>query len=1039
MKKIASLFSTLCIMCCILLVLPLNASAASSDIQDGLEVSIITNKDEYSADEDVQVSVNVKNTNSNSVGEISIQTLLPEGLVVKSGDLKITNITIDPGKTYSNNVIAQLSDDLKKDNGTEPDDTTKPGGTTADKDSNGSNDSTRPENTTQPGNNKDITVPKTGDTSQIVLWIVLFVISAICITLLIIFRSKAKKSIKVLSLFLCVAMILTMIPMGVFAAQTNDGNISVDKTIIIDGNSFLVCAQISIHKNGNDDVADRSVYTPDEKNIVTNEELEISYVNNMIIIVFDESASSSDIDKVIESINGIVVGKIKLINQYQVQIKECSLDELKRIVYNVEQNDCVLFAHYDQAYKNLESSVAPNDPWAGDVDAVDWADADVDGSNWWLEAIEAPSAWDYNDRFSKIKVGIVDNGFDTGHEDLSVTFPDDFGRLNSKEDHGTHVAGIIGAKPNNNKGITGLVWNSELICFDYEATLSQDIFFDWETDTMIYAGLIFNVEAGAKVINFSLGYAGTYPNGKEYTQSVIDDHGRTASGYMAVLLKTYDFVVVKSAGNGGVDAKNSLFFASITSSNCVDWGNGRATKQNILNRLLIVAAVQRSENGYIISEFSDSGSQVNICAPGGDGSERNDRDIYSTVTGGFHGKYKALSGTSMAAPIVTGVASLVWSVNNTFSGSEVVDIVRNSTNVMVLDNPASTKTSGDHPMVNAKLAVEEAIRRTATGTLSGKICKASDRTMAIPGASVEVYRNNLLYTTSTSNSSGNYTINLHEGRYLVKISAPGYIDFKSYATVSNNENTYMETFLLIEGSEHENGVASGKVVNSLTGNGVSEVNLVVKRDWNNTSEADAVVKTAVTDANGNYSIELPLGNYTVAISKDGYTSSAFNIIVQSGTTENQNGTITPIILGDNYLITLTWGENPRDLDSHVEGTLNNGDSFHVYYSHQSQYDGEFEVCTLDYDDTDGYGPEHITLNTTCDTPYYYYIFKYAGEGTVALSGAKVTIEQGNTLIAEFNVPTDLGESNYWNVFAIKNGELIVKNTISESPDTTYAK
>lgn len=196
MKKIASLFSTLCIMCCILLVLPLNASAASSDIQDGLEVSIITNKDEYSADEDVQVSVNVKNTNSNSVGEISIQTLLPEGLVVKSGDLKITNITIDPGKTYSNNVIAQLSDDLKKDNGTEPDDTTKPGGTTADKDSNGSNDSTRPENTTQPGNNKDITVPKTGDTSQIVLWIVLFVISAICITLLIIFRSKAKKALR---------------------------------------------------------------------------------------------------------------------------------------------------------------------------------------------------------------------------------------------------------------------------------------------------------------------------------------------------------------------------------------------------------------------------------------------------------------------------------------------------------------------------------------------------------------------------------------------------------------------------------------------------------------------------------------------------------------------------------------------------------------------------------------------------------------------------------------------------------------------------
>jgi lysophospholipase L1-like esterase len=325
------------------------------------------------------------------------------------------------------------------------------------------------------------------------------------------------------------------------------------------------------------------------------------------------------------------------------------------------------------------------------------------------------------------------------------------------------------------------------------------------------------------------------------------------------------------------------------------------------------------------------------------------------------------------------------------------------------------------------------------GAISGKIVKALDRSTAVSNASIEVYKSNNLIKKEISNITGNYTINLPEGNYLVKISAPGYIDFKAYATVSENGNTYMETFLLIEGSESEKGIASGKVVNSLTGRGIAGINLDIKRDWNNMNESDEVIKTAVTDSDGNFSVELPIGNYTVQASKDGYSSSTFNIIVQSGITDNQNGIITPMISSDDYLITLTWGENPRDLDSHVEGTLLSGNPFHVYYSHKSQIDGNVEICKLDYDDTTSYGPEHITLKATNDTPYYYYVYRYAGQGTVASSGAKVTVHQGNNLIADFNVPTDIGGDDYWNVFAIKNGELIIKNTITSSADIMYAR
>ncbi|MBQ9471647.1 MAG: hypothetical protein IJU73_00730, partial [Ruminococcus sp.] len=102
-------------------------------------------------------------------------------------------------------------------------------------------------------------------------------------------------------------------------------------------------------------------------------------------------------------------------------------------------------------------------------------------------------------------------------------------------------------------------------------------------------------------------------------------------------------------------------------------------------------------------------------------------------------------------------------------------------------------------------------------------------------------------------------------------------------------------------------------------------------------------------------------------------------------------------------------------------------------------DGDDVVCSLDYDDRYSYGPEHITLRTkVSNEAYYYYIYKYAGNGTVGNSNAKVIVHRGGVQIAEYNVPTNLGGADYWNVFAIKDGQLISKNTITSSADTSYA-
>ena len=224
MKKIASLFLTLLLVLCVFLALPINVSAASIETQDGFEVTITTDKTEYTANEDIQVKVNIKNNNTYKAEDISIETLLPEGLVLKNGNLTATDIDIEAGASYSASVVANLSDELKNNEETKPQETTNQ------------------VNTTKPGNIQDTNTLKTGNESNIVLWIVLLVVAAACIFLAV----KYKKTTQMMSLFLCFTMVLTMLPMTAFAAENNIATITADTTITVDGKEYNLKTNVVI-------------------------------------------------------------------------------------------------------------------------------------------------------------------------------------------------------------------------------------------------------------------------------------------------------------------------------------------------------------------------------------------------------------------------------------------------------------------------------------------------------------------------------------------------------------------------------------------------------------------------------------------------------------------------------------------------------------------------------------------------------------------------------------------------------------------------
>lgn len=136
--------------------------------------------------------------------------------------------------------------------------------------------------------------------------------------------------------------------------------------------------------------------------------------------------------------------------------------------------------------------------------------------------------------------------------------------------------------------------------------------------------------------------------------------------------------------------------------------------KDVYDRIIVVGAVGLSKNEstnatfYHIWEHSNLGERIDVVAPGD--------NIYSTIIGGY-GYY---SGTSMAAPYVSGTAAMVWSANNDLTGVQVKEIICRTANQRITSVNANSEFSKLpdnvvwYKMINAKLAVEEAIRRTDT-------------------------------------------------------------------------------------------------------------------------------------------------------------------------------------------------------------------------------------------------------------------------------------------------------------------------------------
>ena len=299
-------------------------------------------------------------------------------------------------------------------------------------------------------------------------------------------------------------------------------------------------------------------------------------------------------------------------------------------------------------------------------------------------------------------------------------------KVTDNNKHGTHVAGIAAASTNNATGVASISWNVKFIPTKNSSNN------DGQSINYGYDAMIYLSEFGVDVINCSWGGYG-FSNA---LQEVVD----YATGLGAL--------IVVSAGNNGNDIKTYP-----------------ACYQGILS----VGSVAKTD---VRAYYSSYGRWVDIAAPGGDWFL--DSRILSTTP---DNNYEVMQGTSMASPLVAGLAGLIKSYNPSLSSNQIVELlIANSDDISnELDNYAGKLGYG---RINAykALANPNAKMNKKLKLLPYSTVFNPNKENYQPGETVEI-----LYTIENYNplygaSNVNYSINLLDAN-LTLIQGGGSFSF----------------------------------------------------------------------------------------------------------------------------------------------------------------------------------------------------------------------------------------------------------------------
>jgi thermitase len=305
----------------------------------------------------------------------------------------------------------------------------------------------------------------------------------------------------------------------------------------------------------------------------------------------------------------------------------------------------------------VQAMFVPNDPYY----STPYPTAKYGNTAQWApQFIGAAQAWDATMGDPSIVIAIVDTGIDAGHPDLAGKIVSTKSyvkgeRASDSFGHGTHVAGIAAARVNNSTGVAGICGQCSLMSVK---VLGAD---GSGTTSDVASGIIYATDSGARVINLSLGSSGR--------TTVIRD----ALDYAL----SHNALPVVALGNANSDFVGDLGY----------W----------YSALSVGAVDQKGAKAY----FSNFGLQTDVTAPGvAVLSTMPTYPVTLTTQHGYKMNYDALSGTSMASPVVAGLAGLLLSKNPALTAAQVKGMIESSAG----DGASFDLTSG-FGLVHAAAAV----------------------------------------------------------------------------------------------------------------------------------------------------------------------------------------------------------------------------------------------------------------------------------------------------------------------------------------------
>ena len=337
-------------------------------------------------------------------------------------------------------------------------------------------------------------------------------------------------------------------------------------------------------------------------------------------------------------------------------------DAVREAIAALRRDPNVAYVQPDYVLRALD---APNDPdfsrqWHLHNSGRDGGIPDAD--------IDAPEAWNRARSAERILVGVIDSGIDYLHPDLIANiwtnagevpgngidddangyiddvhgydFVNDDGDPMDDNMHGTHCAGVLAASGNNGIGVSGTAWRARLMALKF-LDASASGFTSAAIEAVNYARAM-----GVRITSNSWG-------GGPFDQALRD--AIAASGAL----------FVAAAGNEGSDNDALPRYPS---------GYG-------LPNILSVASTDQSDN---LSWFSNFGAaSVDVAAPGSALWSTTPRTATADmIARGVSPMYGSLSGTSMAAPIVSGMAALILQINGALTPAEVRALIRNNVDVL---------------------------------------------------------------------------------------------------------------------------------------------------------------------------------------------------------------------------------------------------------------------------------------------------------------------------------------------------------------------